>query len=365
MLDNVDMSSSYHNIINEADIIAIKSQSDQLSSQESLEVRQHSTFDRLKIPGFDRNEMPSVPDKSEPVRKAEKSQTHPFISFEITDYERFQLIELLEKTFKEKTTRDWDFGDRTYEERFNSNILRQKLYQAMLFDPEIYSQYFDQDDALLLGLYFVNPPGRIIRKKWTSPWKVLPNVENWILHFKENENNFNNNVFYNLDYQMVENLHEVIKFMYPNDNSTIMCSQFTVGEHSHNFFRVLKENIIFGIRKSLKSDNSNSELWAIFENRTKLLVEVENLTKNMERRGSVQTKYEQKIDEIAANLEGEEDPQAVTEAKGPQNELPDDISGPNRMSSDTYGATFTLTLENGLVVKFLTNGDILQDYFEK
>jgi len=356
------MSSPYHYIINEADVIAIKSQDDRLASQELLGERNHQTFDRLMVPGFDRHLMPSHPEKSEPLRKAQKAQMYPFISFEVSDFERFQLLESFENMLQEKAAREWNFGDRIYEERLDSNILRQKLYQALLFDPEIYSQYNSRDDALLLGIYFVNPPGRIIRKKWTCPWKVIPNVENWILHFKENENNLINNVFYDLDYQLVENLHEVVKFMYPNDLSVIMCSQFKVGDHEHNFYRVLKENLTFGIRKSIDAENPNSELWAQFENRTKLLVEVERL--NPKNEGAQSNEDPSKVQETETN------------AEQIQGTIEDHMSG-NKETIQTsqhheetehltstlvpvYGATFTLTLENGLIVKFLTNGNILQ-----
>lgn len=33
-----------------------------------------------------------------------------------------------------------------------------------------------------------------------------------------------NEFYYDLDYQLVENLHERVKFMYPNDKGIIMCS---------------------------------------------------------------------------------------------------------------------------------------------
>jgi len=356
------MSNPYHYIINEADFIALKSQDDRLSSQELLGSREHQTFDKLKLPGFDRNLMPSYPEKSEPLRKAEKAQMHPFISFEISDFERFQMLEFLENLLKEKTAREWNFGDRIYEERLDSNILRQKLYQTLLFDPEIYSQYNNKDDSLLLGVNFVNPPGRIIRKKWTCPWKVLPNVENWIRHFKENENNLSNNGFYELDYQLVENLHEVVKFMYPNDLSVIMCSQFKVGDVSHNFYRVLKENLTFGIRKSVDSENPNSELWAQFENRTKLLVEVERLTpKNEGRQSKDETTKVEESEVTLENAQGTiEDHMSGNKETIQTSQYNEETRPLTSTLNPVYGATFTLTLENGLIVKFLTNGNILQ-----
>ena len=48
--------------------------------------------------------------------------------------------------------------------------------------------------------YYKNPPGRILRRKWSTDWKVLPNLENWINFFKLLENNLRNDFFYDIDY---------------------------------------------------------------------------------------------------------------------------------------------------------------------
>jgi len=187
----------------------------------------------------------------------------------------------MEKMMKSREKeREWEFGDRIFEERLDQNILRQRLYRYLLFEPEVQSIYDEEDDALLLSLYFRNPPGRILRKKWTCPWRVIPNLENWINFFKESEKNFYNEFYYNIDYNLVENLHEKTKLMYPNDSSVILCTQFKSGDENMNHYRVLKENLIFGIRKSTNSfAREFSELWANFENETKLLVEMDTIGK--------------------------------------------------------------------------------------
>lgn len=49
-------------------------------------------------------------------------------------------------------------------------------------------------------MYYKNPPGRVLRNKWSAEWKVMPNIENWINFFKNNENNLRNEIFYDIDY---------------------------------------------------------------------------------------------------------------------------------------------------------------------
>ena len=69
----------------------------------------------------------------------------------------------------------------------------------MLFEPKIITKYNEEEDNLLIAIYFKNPPGRILRNKWNAAWKVLPSVENWMKYFKNNEKNKNNAFYYNID----------------------------------------------------------------------------------------------------------------------------------------------------------------------
>ena len=50
---------------------------------------------------------------------------------------------------------------------------------------------------------------------------MIPNLENWIEHFKGNKTNLENQKFYDIDYKLVGNIHTRTKLLYPNDNSII------------------------------------------------------------------------------------------------------------------------------------------------
>lgn len=41
-------------------------------------------------------------------------------------------------------------------------------------EPDIVTEYYDKLDALLVSMYFKNPPGRLIRNQWTYPVSCLP-----------------------------------------------------------------------------------------------------------------------------------------------------------------------------------------------
>lgn len=216
------------------------------------------------------------------------------------------MISKFEEYMKEiENERVWNFSDRIYQERHNKNTLSQTLYKALLFDPNLISKYNEREDNLYLLIYYKNPPGRIFRKKWTAEWRVLPNLENWILHFKTNEINTKNEIFYDLDYEMIGNIYERKKFLFPNDNSVILCTKYKINDEITVRYKVLKENMVFGIKSSLNLGNQFSDLWCVFNNQTRMIVEMENFSS-----------------EIKSNL--------------------------------------TLSISNGLIVKFLPNGDIYQ-----
>lgn len=205
-----------------------------------------------------------------------------------------------------ESERVWDLSDRIYQERHNKNTLSQTLYKALLFDPNVIARYNDRDDNLFLMIYYKNPPGRIFRKKWTSEWRVLPNLENWILYFKTNENNIKNEIFYDLDYEAIGNITERKKFMFPNDSGVIICTKYKVNDEIAIRYKVVKENMVFGIKPSLTLGFEFSEMWCLFNNQTRMMVEMESF------------------------------------------------------NSNEYKATLTLSMVNGLIVKFLPNGDIYQ-----
>lgn len=242
-------STPYKDIIDECDDIEKRSHSARLANRDVVSSREQALFAKLLFPGIDRHLMPEMPEKSEALRKAEKSQVYPFISCSVYEFERRLTLTRFEEMLREvESERTWDFGNRVYMERHNKNTLMQQLYKALLWEPSIVTKYNDKDDSLQVALYYKNPPGRILRKKWNAEWKVFPNMENWINHFKSSEANLKNDLFFDIDYQLIGNLHERTKYMYPNDNSLILGTKFAVADHYNYRYKVLKEGLTFGIK---------------------------------------------------------------------------------------------------------------------
>lgn len=68
----------------------------------------------------------------------------------------------------EEKERDWCFLDRNYVEKLDEVALRQRLADCFVLRPDIKTQYYEREDALLLVVYFKNPPGRLCRRQWTG-----------------------------------------------------------------------------------------------------------------------------------------------------------------------------------------------------
>ena len=63
--------------------------------------------------------------------------------------------------------RDFFFLDRNFVEKYDVTTLRQTITQMLRYQPDIAFNYYQSEDALLLAMYFKNPPGRLLRKQWT------------------------------------------------------------------------------------------------------------------------------------------------------------------------------------------------------
>ena len=381
---NLEKKEPHKLLIDEIDEIQLRTYNNRLANEDSAEERERRTFDEINVPGIDRNNMPERPLKSEKLRKLEKSQMHPFVSNDVNDFERFLVLEEFEKLMKTKDPRkEWNFGDRVYEERYNKSGLRMKLYKTLLYEPDVLCQYYDKDDSLLVSTYYNKPPSRVLRKKWSCDWRTLPNLENWIRFFKGSEN-LNTNLFYDLDYRIVENLHERVKQMYPDDDSVIICGKFNVGSESSYHYRVVKENITFGLRNSANYGDKMAELWVKLENKTRILVEMEKnipvVTEEERREAEERRRLAEeaaieraRLEEIARkeaeekNKKGGKDIKKGKETKkgGKEEEKSPETLVEMPLETEpeipeTYSATLTLTLQNGLIVKYLANGDIVQ-----
>jgi len=53
------------------------------------------------------------------------------------------------------------------------------------YQPDLAYAYYPSEDALLISLYFKNPPGRLLRRQWSYPMKVLPDFAFWRAFIKQ------------------------------------------------------------------------------------------------------------------------------------------------------------------------------------
>ena len=88
-------------IIDEHDELEIRSGGVILSNNQRLADRERSSLHYRSVPGIDRYLMPDIPEKSELIRKAERSKLYPFISVDVYEFERRSQLVRFEEIMKE------------------------------------------------------------------------------------------------------------------------------------------------------------------------------------------------------------------------------------------------------------------------
>ncbi|CAG9328564.1 unnamed protein product [Blepharisma stoltei] len=241
----------------------------------------------LRVPGTKRYMMPDIPQKSQVLRDAERCEIYPFSSLEYPELERALLITKFEQIMAEFTGCSFDFSDREYTEKMNELILGQTISKALISEPDIITGYYQRDDSLLLALQYKILDGRSNQRVWEGQWRVRPNFHQWHKYFKDVENVPAE--FYDIFEGKVGPILEKTKLMFPTDGSVFKIKEYAIGPtipnenqrdllYSSRFQSlVYKDNTFLGIRKGKEL----GEFWARLPDSTNVLVEIENSLASM------------------------------------------------------------------------------------
>ena len=123
----------------------------------------------------------------ENLRKAERSKVYPFLPEDITIpiYEKYELLVKFEEGMKNTfPDREFDFGNRIYQENLNKDILCQKITRLLMLNPEVKTVYNESTDNMLLMLYYQCPKERVYRKLNKYKYLSKPDFENWVKYFR-------------------------------------------------------------------------------------------------------------------------------------------------------------------------------------
>ena len=153
-------------------------------SGESAAALEEEMVRNFLVPGAGRTFMPPVPEKSKRLRDAERPDIYPFCSLPIEDVERGLKLQAMEEMMQSREPElVWDFLEMSFEERLRKDTLIERISGLLLLEPDLIQKYFSRDDSLLLAIYFKTPRSRVVRKQWTSVYRVMPDFQNWIEHF--------------------------------------------------------------------------------------------------------------------------------------------------------------------------------------
>ena len=190
---------------------------------------------------------------------------------------------------------------------------RQVLIKAMKLNPDVNTAYFDKEDALLLALNYKNPPGRLLRRQWSQPVNVLPDISTWRKYIKEEGLKIASKCL-NIPQHKVGLVRSNEKFCFPCDNSVIRIDKNQIGSRRFGTSVVIKDNLVFGIKEdqsrvnekvegddellnmeSKKAGNLNCEFWLEFENETRMHINMLEKVEPMSHLIPLQTQEEEVV----------------------------------------------------------------------
>ena len=191
--------------------------------------------------------------------------------------------------------RGFNFLSRNYVEEYkNPETVRQILSTAINnYRPDILTEYFEMDDGLLVSIFYKNPPGRLLRRQWTHPIRVMPDFSEWKNFVKSEDIVIDKNRMLNISNDKVGVMRCNTKFSFPSDNSIIRIDRYNVGQRKMGESQIFKDNLMFGItersdkfrekvegedtlrnRDAKSQQDKRCDFWMTFENGVRLNIEM-------------------------------------------------------------------------------------------
>lgn len=211
-----------------------------------------STFNRIKTPGINRYKMPEIPQKSQKLRQYEMSKFIPFVDCDEPELKRRLILKKFESDMKERfPTREWSFRDRSYLEKFDEYNYKHAMNTLCLLDPQVYTSYFDLDDALLVTLYYESHREQITRKIWNCPWNVKPDMPDWIEYFIDNQENYDQKLFYELDPLVYGRMYSTRDLINPRNKAMFLIDKYHLMNQDVVSTKVCSQSVCFGIHDKI------------------------------------------------------------------------------------------------------------------
>ena len=132
--------------------------------------------------------MPKSETRTKCEREADTGAIQKYCNLPRSQTNRLIVLKYFEDLLKkENPERSYELLDRNFIENHDSNTFRQILTDYLRKYPDINTTYFDKEDALLVALNYKNPPGRLLRRQWSYPMKVMPDFNTWKTFVKEGD----------------------------------------------------------------------------------------------------------------------------------------------------------------------------------
>ena len=165
-----------------------------------------------------------------------------------------------------------DFSNRVYEERLGKESLTSIISKAMLFEPDTRSYYEPDTDSLLLAVYYDTPSTRKASKKWNIASRARPSFANWLKEVPEEQE------FLDIDEKFVGEIWEDQKVAFPVDKSIFKQFEYTVGpEEVDEHLQAQTKNLNYVVKDDIMYGfHSDGSLWIHFDDKARALIQKED-----------------------------------------------------------------------------------------
>lgn len=184
------------------DSIGLSKRGEGTVGETPLEYLEEQTFSKINVPGVDRYGMPAKPSHSARTRKNMLSQINSFHDVSEPELKRRLILKDFDANLEDRYPyHGWQFFDRNVIESFDRDTFRQRYIRAKMTDPWTTHEYSPLNDCTLISMVDHTSKSFVDTRSWQARWSLVPDFEDWLAYFKSNEGNLTVDSYFDLDSQ--------------------------------------------------------------------------------------------------------------------------------------------------------------------
>jgi len=156
------------------------------------------------------------------------------------------------------------------------------------------------NDALLVTLSFDLNKDQSIQKFWDCPWSIKPGMGDWLTHFINTPENYEETQFFDLDPEMFGHIHSARDLINPRNQGVFLIDKYTVMQQEVITTKVFSQSICFGVKEKVKYAGVNKLVKRGIKQKPAEEIEAERLAE--EEAAKVKKKGKDEVEEVKPTI---------------------------------------------------------------